>query len=145
MVVCLLCRSSQSVSLVKLQVSQSQSLPGPVSGLAWRFPPRGGPLLWGGGGVSPPVPARVPGPQIPQQIYSPTPTPAPRLEYTQSPPAALTRQGGARGLPTVWSSPSRKPKSILSFPKSPVCRSWGVVAHRGWARLVLDQDEEAAR
>ena len=72
----------------------------PVSGLAWRSPPRGGLPPWrgGGGGVLPPVPARVPAPQLTQQNPSPSPLPAPIIEYTQHPPATATHQGGPRGF-----------------------------------------------
>ena len=48
----------------------------PARGLAWRSPPRGGsPPL--GADMPPPVPARVPAPQFPQQSPSPSPSPAP--------------------------------------------------------------------
>ena len=56
----------------------------PARGLAWRSPP------WGAD-LPPPVPARVPAPQFPQQSPSPSPSPAPLFEYTQRPPASPTR------------------------------------------------------
>ena len=62
----------------------------PARGLAWRSPPRGGSPPWGAD-LPPPVPARVPAPQFPQQSPSPSPSPAPLFEYTQRPPASPTR------------------------------------------------------
>ena len=41
----------------------------PVSGLAWRSPPCGGPPPWvRGGGMPPPAPTRVPAPQFPSEV-----------------------------------------------------------------------------
>ena len=56
----------------------------PARELAWQSPP------WGAD-LPPPVPARVPAPQLPQQSPSPSPSPAPLFEYTQRPPASPTR------------------------------------------------------